>query len=266
MRNRFVFSLGLALILLFVFAFSFANASGGSKATTFHIKEFFGLAICDIEVRFSWDSDSWKIGEMHEIAFSFEARNVNEQIANLTLSLKKVIVRLDSDIFNGAIDIVSEDVSNRITTLVWRESYITFYNTVRSFSYDVQAPKPYSPSTEDSNTNLYYWIELAGSYYHGNIDMGNGVTLGAGGGQLSGMAYMSNKGSMIGGIEDPAWITLKAEPQPLFPLPYVAVAVTLVGVGVLVPSAFLFARHRKRKKTSKDAQPPPPSNQQQPST
>lgn len=237
-----------------------SNASGGSKATTFHIKDWGGLAICDVEVRFSWDDDSWKIGEKHEIAFSFEAKNVNQQLSNLTLSLKKITVRLDSDIFNGAVDIVSEDVSNQVTTLVWRESYITFQNTIRSFSYDAEAPKPIRPSMEDSNTNLYYWVELMGSYYHGDIDMGNGVTLNAGGGQLTGQpeAYVSNKGNMIGGIEDPVWITVEAEPS--FPWLYVAVAVTLVGLGVLSLSAFLFIRGRKSRKAKL---PPPPSSPQQ---
>ena len=231
-----------------------ANASGGSKATTFHIKDWGGLAICDVEVRFSWDSDSWKIEEKHGIAFSFEARNINQQISDLTLGLKRIVVRLDSDIFNGAVDIVYEDVSNQVTTLVWRENYITFQNTVRSSSYDVEAPIPIRPSTEDSNTNLYYWVELMGSYHHDDIDMGNGVTLGAGGGQLAGQVYVSNKGNMIGGIEDPVWIAVKAEPS--FPWLYVAVAVTLVGAGVLGLSAFLFIRGRKSRKAKL---PPPPS-------
>ena len=228
---------------------AFSYASGGSKVTTFHIKDYFSPTVCDLVVYFSWDSDSWEIGDEHTVSFSFEVQNINSEISNLSMSLKNIIVRLKSDAYSGAVDIVNEDVSNQITSMVWRKNYATFFTTTRSFSYQVETPKPYKPLNEDSNTKLYYWVELIGYYAHDDIDMGNGVTLKAGSHQLEGWAYVSNEGGMIGGIEDPVWITIKAEPS--FSWLYIVMAIALIGSGATL-SVFFLVRHRKVKPHSQN--------------
>lgn len=226
----------LSIIISINFTF-IVNASGGTKTTTFPVKDYFSPTVCDLVVRFSWDSDSWEIGDKHTVSFSFEVQNINEEISDLSLSVKNIIVRLDSDEYHGAVDIVDEDISNQITSMVWRENYATFYTTPRSFSFEVEAPSPHDRLSEDSTTKLYYWVELMGSYAHDDIDMGNGVTLKAGSHDVENeWLCVSNEGNMVGGIEDPVWIILKAQPAE-FPTLYIAVVAciaVIIGVSVVI--------------------------------
>jgi hypothetical protein len=243
----------LCLVLLCSQFVRFAHASGGSKVTTFQAHNLFDTTVCDLDVHFSWDNDAWTVGEKHDLAFSFEAKNINPNMINLTLSLQHVTVRLSSDMYYGSVDIVSEDVSNQVTTLVWRQDSVTLLNTPRSLSYEVDVPKPYNSSANGASTDLYYWIQLSGSYYHGNIDLGNGVTMGAGGNPLDD-AYVSNKGSMMGSsVEDPVWISVADVAAPAFPWLYVG-----IGVVVIVLAAIIGLVVFRKKGTKKETVPPPP--------
>jgi hypothetical protein len=219
-----------------------AHASGGSKVTTFHIGEF-GPKVCDLDVHFSWDSDIWKIGEKHEVGFSFEVKNINSNVVNLTLNIREIIVRLETDKVTGfdrAYDILDEDVSNILTELVWRMGSSTIMNTPRSFSFDVKVPEEFNKLVEDSNVELYYLVKLGGNSYYREV---GGTNL-QGGGQIN--EYVSNKGTMSGGIEDPVWVTAKAVPS--FPWTYVVIA--LVGVGVASTVTLYLVRNRRLKKLS----------------
>ena len=229
----------VALVLLsLLFCSQFvvlAYAAGGSKVTTFQIGSL-GSRLCDIVVHFSWDSDLWKVGDKHSIGFSFEAKNVNPNVVDLNLNINEITIRLKSGIFYHTVDLISDDVSNQVTQLVYRQGSTTMSNTPRSFSYEVETPKPDEPIAEDTNVKLYYLIRLSGNFYY---QEGSGT----GSGQIG--DYVSNEGTMSGGIEDPVWIAVKAEPS--FPWLYIAVA--LVGAGIVGTSAFLLVRHRRLRKT-----------------
>ena len=173
-----------------------ANASSGSKVTTFHIGDF-GPTVCDLDVHFSWDGDSWKVGDKHTISFSFEVKNVNPNVVNLDLNINQIIIRLKSEIFHNSIDLISKNVSNQITQLVWRQSSTTILNTPRSFTYEIDVPKPIDQIAEDKSVKLYYLVKLSGNSYYEEV---GGTNL-HGGGQID--EYVSNEGTMSGGIEDP---------------------------------------------------------------
>lgn len=212
-----------------------AYASDGSKVTTFQIGSI-GSRLCDVVVHFSWDSDSWKVGDKHSISFSFEAKNVNPNVVDLNLNINEIIIRLKSGIFYHTVDLISNDVSNQVTQLVYRQGSTTMFNTPRSFSYEVETPKPDEPITDDTNVKLYYLIRLSGNFYY---QEGSGT----GSGQI--FDYISNEGSMSGGIEDPVWITMKGEPS--FPWLYIAIAGAGISAGAIGLSAFLIVRKRKLK-------------------
>jgi hypothetical protein len=217
----------------------FTYASGGSKATTFNLGDF-GPSLCYLEVRFSWDSDSWKIGENHKITFSFQAKNINPNVVELDLNVKKIVIQLESDVYDiYPSDLLSQDVSNQMTRLVWRQDSTTILNVARSFSFDVNAPKPLNPLTEDANVKLIYLVQFSGNSRYEEV---GGANL-HGDGRIE--DYVSNDGNRIGGLEAPVWITVNAEP-PSFPWLYVAV--TLVGAGIIGASAFLIVRRRRLKK------------------
>jgi hypothetical protein len=228
-----------ALILFGLLGFSqlvaYSYASGGSKVTTFHYGEFI-TTMFDIDVRFSWDNDLWRIKEPHEIGFSFEVRNINSYVVNLNLDLKEITVRLKSEKLYHTVGILSEDVSNMVTTLVWRQDSHTILNTIRSFSYTVQAPEPINSISEDTSVELYYLIELDGDYLYEEPNA-------QGSGYLSN-SYLSNEGDMSGGVEDPLWITIKGEPS--FPWLYIVMAIALVGSGATLLAWFLTRKRRTK--------------------
>jgi hypothetical protein len=230
----------LFLCLLFCSQFVvLSNAFGGSKTTMFHIGAL-GPSLCDLEVRFSWDSDSWKIGENHTVAFSFEAKNINSDIEELNLNVHEIIIQVESDPYDiYSTDILYQDVSNQETQLVWRQGSNNILNTVRSFSFDVEAPKPLNPLTEDASVKLIYLVHFSGNTYYPEL----GVANLHGGVQIS--EYVSNVAANSGGLEDPIWITVKAEPTSFL---WLYIAVTLVVAGIIGTFAFLIVRKRKLKK------------------
>jgi hypothetical protein len=214
------------------------NASDGSKTITFHI-DALDPSLFDLEVRFSWDNNSWKIGENHTIAFSFEAKNINPDVEELNLNVQEIIIQVESDPYAVySTDILYQDVSNQETQLVWRQGSSTILSTVRSFSFDVEAPKPLNPLTEDAIVKLIYLVHLGGNIYYPEL----GVANLHGGVHIS--EYVSN-GLNSDGLEDPVWITVKAEPPSFL---WLYVAVTLVVVGIIGTIAFLLVRRRKMKK------------------
>lgn len=237
-RNLKIHALILFSLLGFSQLIACSYASGGSKVTTFHYGEF-SPKLFDIDVHFSWDNDVWRIKENHDVGFSMEVKTINPNVVTLNLDLKEITVRLKSEKLYHTVDILTEDVSNMVTTLVWREDSHTILNTVRSFSYTVKAPEPINPLTEDSSVELYYLIELDGDYLYKEPNA-------QGSGYLS-RSYLSNEGDMSGGVEDPAWITIKGEPS--FSWLYVIMAIALIGSGATL-SAFFFVRHRKVKSVS----------------
>jgi hypothetical protein len=151
------------------------------------------------------------------------------------LNIQEIIIRLKSDVFYHTVDLIDEDVSNILTQLVWRQGSTTILNTPRSFSYMVEMPKQDKPSSEDVSVELYYVVKLNGNHYYQEV---GGTNL-HGGGQI--YESVSNEGTMSGGIEDPVWVTAKAE--PMFPWFYVGIA--LVGVGIAGTTSFLLIRHRR---------------------
>jgi len=167
-------------------------------------------------------------------------------------------VRLKSqDLYYGTIDILSQDVSNQITTLVWMQYGNLILNSPKSFSYAVNASEPYNSVSQDENVELYYMIEIVGHYsFQGASSSGRGT--------IGGGPYLSNEGTIIGGVSDPVWITIK-EVQPQFPWTYVAIGILLGGGASAIAAGLFIRRNRSRKKTLMPP-PPPPISPQQPSS
>lgn len=139
--------------------------------------------------------------------------------------------------YDKTVDLLSEDVSNQMTNLIWVSSKIQFTNTPQSFSFTIQAPEP-PVGTQTQNTELYYLIGFSGSFSFKTVEGLSGS--GSAGGTIS------NNGQMAGGIEDPVWITMKSIPQ--FPWPYVASATAVVaGVSLITLGAIMRRRRRLDK-------------------
>ena len=253
--------LTILCLLLFNNLVFLTYASGGSKVTTFNYNNGFGPRLFDVDVHFSWDSDTWLLKENHEVGFTIEVKNIASDMVNLTLSVNKITVRLKSqDLYHGAIDVLSQDVSNQVTPLVWVQFGIQILNNPQSFSYyDVNAPEPYNSVSQDESVELYYMIEIAGHYsFQGASSSGSGT--------IGGGPYLSNEGGIIGGVSDPVWITVKGVP-PQFPWTYVAIGIVVVVCASAITAGLVIRRNRSRKKTlTTPPPPPPPSSPQQPSS
>jgi len=244
--------ISLAILLFLAFfsnLFFSVHSSGGTKVTTFHYNPGLGPDLFDVDVHFSWDGNVWNCRENREVGFTIEIRNVNPNVENLTVSVYKLIVRLKSEnLYYGSIDILLADLSNQITTLVWVQDKVLIFNTPRSYSFTVKAPEPYKTTSQDESVELYYLIELRGNYdYKAESGEGHG---GIGGGP-----FLSNEGDIFGGVEDPAWITIKGVPQ--FPWLYVTVgAVIAICASAITVASFI---RRKRLQKKQLIEPPPPT-------
>ena len=229
-----------------------AYSSGGSKVTTFHYNGLLGPRLFDVDVHFSWDGDTWLLEENHEVGFTIEIKDINPNVENLTLSVNRIYVRLKSqDLYHDTEEILSQDLSNQITTLVWVQFKTLILNNPQSFSYTVQAPEPYQSVSQDESVKLYYVIDLVGHYYYKETS-----TSGSGG--IGGGPFLSNEGGIFGGVEDPVWITIKGVPLP-FPWTYVAVGILIVAGASAITVALLVGRKKLKKSTPKTPPPPPPS-------
>lgn len=237
-------------LLLFSNLVFLAYSSGGSKVTTFHYNGGFGPRLFDVDVHFSWDSDTWLLNENHEVGFTIEIKNINPDVDNLTLSVNKVYVRLKSqDLYHDTEEILSQDLSNQITTLVWLQFKTLILNNPQSFSYTVRAPEPYQSVSKDESVKLYYMIDIVGNYhFKGSSEEGSG--------SIGGGPFLSNEGGIFGGVEDPVWITIKGVP-PQFPWIYVAIGIVIVICASAITTALIIRRNRLKKRTV--TTPPPPS-------
>jgi hypothetical protein len=217
------------LILILASFAPLAYSAGGTKLTTFHYSTGFGPSLFDVDVHFSYDNDVWQAKENHEVGFTVEIKNVNSAVEDLSVDVHSIAVRLifkinsGDNVYDKTVDVLSEDVSNQMTNLVWVSSKIQLTNTPRSFSFTVQIPEP-PAAVQTQNTELYYVIEFSGSC---NFKTTQGLS-----GNGSAGGTVSNNGQMAGGIEDPVWITLKGTPQ--FPWLYViSAAVVVAGVSAI---------------------------------
>lgn len=228
------------------------NASGESKTANYYIGDF-GPTLCEISVHFSWDTSNWKLGEEQQVSFTLRAENIDPNVESLTLNVQEIIVRLNTDKITGfsdTYDILHEYTSNQVTDLVWRQGYSNIMNTPRSFSYEVKVPEEFSKLSADTSVELYYLIKLGGSFNYVQV---GGINL-HGGGAID--EYISNEGTMSGGIEDPAWITVKAQsPYWLY------IVITIVGIGIASGASALFIVKKKHKSNWEKMPPPPPPTQ-----
>jgi hypothetical protein len=225
------------------------RSSGGTKITTFHYNPLLGPDLFDVDVHFSWDNEIWQFKEDHEVGFTIEVKNINPGVQNLTLSIYKICVRLKSEnVYRGTREILSEVLSNQITTLVWMEHKVLISNTPRSFSFTVQAPEPYQSISKDESVELYYLIDLCGYYDYKEESV-------EGHGQIGGGPYLSNEGDMFGGVEDPVWITVKGTPQ--LPWLYVTIGIVIATCISAIVIALFIRRRRLQKQLIK---PPSPSS------
>lgn len=240
-----IFSLLLFSNLVFL-----AYSSGGSKVTTFHYNGGFGPRLFDVDVHFSWNSDTWRLNENHEVSFTIEIKNINPDVDNLTLSVNKVYVRLKSQgLYHDTEEILSQDLSNQITTLVWMQFKTLILNNPQSFSYTVHAPEPYPSVSQDESVKLYYMIDIVGKYYFkGSSEEGSG--------SIGGGPFLSNEGGIFGGVEDPVWITIKGVP-PQFPWFYLAIGIAVVVCALAITTGLVIRRNRSKKKTLTTLPPPP---------
>lgn len=241
----------LFYLLLFSNLVFLAYSSGGSKVTTFHYNGLLGPRLFDVDVHFSWDSDTWLLKENHEVGFTIEIKDINPNVENLTLSVNKIYVRLKSqDLYHDTEEILSQDLSNQITTLVWVQLKTLILNNPQSFSYTVHAPEPYKSVSQDESVKLYYMIDLVGYYYYRE-------TSAQGSGPIGGGPFLSNEGGIFGGVEDPVWVTIKGVP-PQFPWTYVAIGIAIVICASAITTALIIRRNRLKKRTVTTPTPPSP--------
>lgn len=231
-------------------------ASGGSKVTTFNYNNGFGPRLFDVDVHFSWDSDTWLLKENHQVGFTIEVKNIDSDVVNLTLSVNKIYVRLVSqDLYYGTAEILSQDVSNQVTTLVWVQFGNQILNSPQSFSYAVNAPEPYKSVSKDENVELYYMIDIVGHFSYKGASSQESGTIGGG-------PFLSNDGTIYGGVQDPVWITIKGVP-PQFPWTYVAIAIVVVVCALAITTGLVIRRNRSKKKELATPPPPPVDEVQQ---
>lgn len=243
--------LTILCLLLFNSLVSLTCAAGGSKVTTFHYNNGFGPRLFDVDVHFSWDSDTWLLKENHEVEFTIEIKNIASDVVNLTLSVNKIYVRLKSqDLYSDTKEILSQDVSNQITTLVWVQFGNQFQNSPQSFSYAVNAPEPYKSVSQDESVELYYMIDIVGHFsFQGASSQGSGT--------IGGGPFLSNEGTIYGGVQDPVWITVKGVP-PQFPWTYVAIGIVAVVCALAITTGLVIKRNRSKRKGPATPPPPPP--------
>lgn len=215
-----------------------ATASGGSKTTSFTYSTLGLASLFVADVYFSWDSDTWLYEEEHEIGLTIDVKDVNEQVINLTVYLREIQIRLKSEkVYGGTETILTADLTGQITTL-----YYMFYggeiiDQSQSFSYTVQAPQSILRVSNEESVKIYYVIALDGYYYfEKDSTSGQGYI---------GDIWLSNEGTIHGGIEDPVWITLKTKPS-IFLSPYVIGGIigAIITVAITTP-IFLWLRKRK---------------------
>jgi hypothetical protein len=242
----------LCLLLFNNFVF-LAFSSGGSKVTTFHYNSGYGFGprLFDVDVHFSWDSDTWLLKEDHQVEFTIEIKNIDSTVVNLTLSVNKIYVRLKSqELYYGTKEILSQDVSNQVTTLVWVQFGNQILNGPRSFSYAVSAPEPYKSVSQDESVELYYMIDIVGYFsFKGASSQGSGP--------IGGGPYLSNEGEIYGGVQDPVWITIKGVP-PQFPWTYAFISIVVVICASAVTTGLIVKRNRSKRKELATPPPPPP--------
>jgi len=214
----------------------------GSKKTRFHLSMLGVPSLLTIDVYLSWDCDSWNFDEDHEVALTVEVVEVKSGVQNLTVELNEIEVRLKLPGWTETI--LSEDVSNRITALVSMSYDQTIFHTSRSFSYTVQAPLSLRDRLDSNRVKLYYVIELGGHYdYKSGTSESHGWLDGE---------YVSNEGTISGGLEDPVWIEL-AKGGFIFPVEYLLSFMMGVGIAVIIISWLLL----RKKKTVAESSPLP---------
>jgi hypothetical protein len=207
-----------------------------------------GPRLFDVDIRFSWDNDIWLLKENHEIDFTIGIKNINPNVENLSLSVYDVYVEL------GTERILSKDLSKQMMTLVRVQSNTLVLNSSQSFSYTVNASRPYQNIAQDETVKLHYVIDLVGSFHCKDAsEEGSGPI---GGGDAP---YFSNDGGIIGGVEDPVWITIKGV-QPQFPWTYVAIGIVVVVCALTVTTGLVIRRNRSKKKQLPTPPPPPLAN------
>ncbi len=235
-------SLLLMSFLLFSQFVVFPFASYATRLTTYTIGEegppfTWGYPpICSIVVHFSWDSDTWKTGETHHVSFDFEIKGIDPNVVKLDLAISRIEIQMTGELFDRTVELAREDFDTELSQLVMRRNSTTIANTPRPYSYEVRAPTANNPSTEDTNVQLCYTVQLSG----------NCIFQSPSGAYLPGNGPI-NKTVSIGAINDgtdaPVWITYELEPQPAgFYIAIVIVGLALFSIGII-----LFVRSRKLK-------------------
>ncbi len=235
-------SLLLMSFLLFSQLFVFPLASYATRVTTYYIGDDAPPyvrghpPICSILVNFSWDSDTWKTGENHHVSFNLEIKDIDTNVVRLDLAISKIEIQITGEPFDHTVELAEEDFDTQLTQLVMRRNSTIIANTPRSYSYEVRTPTANNPSTQDTNVQLCYTVQLSG----------NCIFQSPSGAYLPGNGPI-NKTVSIGAINDgtdaPVWITYRLEPQPAgFYIAIVIVGLALFSIGII-----LFVRSRKFK-------------------